>query len=119
MALKRTDSSSMFDTLKNTSISENKPSKEEVEKQSKTTQKENKAEKKVEEKNEQPISTQKDVSDSFDFIIKKAVREKKSVRKQFVLTPTYANWLKNVAEKNNVSENQVIESLIKMAMKEI
>ncbi len=43
-------------------------------------------------------------------------RELKKIRKQFVLTPTHAKWLKETAELNNISENKVIENMINMMM---
>lgn len=45
-------------------------------------------------------------------------KEIKSVRKQFVLTPTQAAWLKETASANGISENKVIELLIKNAAEE-
>ncbi|MCF0150524.1 MAG: hypothetical protein HUJ80_03845 [Firmicutes bacterium] len=45
-------------------------------------------------------------------------KEIKSVRKQFVLTPSQAAWLKATAEAHEISENKVIELLIKNAAEE-
>lgn len=61
------------------------------------------------------IEPTKNTVKGFDFGGNKT-KENKSVRKQFVFTPTYAEWLKKTAELNGISENRVIENLIKMAM---
>ncbi len=59
--------------------------------------------------------SEKKIPKAFDFGGKKK-KELKSVRKQFVFTPTYARWIKDTADLNGISENKVIENLIKMAM---
>lgn len=107
MALNRQQSTSMFDGLKAVElVGDSKPTPK---KQPKATQKKEKAVEKV----ENPITTSENNS---YFKITKPVRETKSVRKQLVFTPTMAAWIKETAMHNKVSENALIENIIKMAM---
>ena len=163
MALKRTQTASMFDNLKNTIVKEQKTDKKEEtiaepikpkspEKQDKTESKKNtELPKKAQPDELETVETQENAanhpiidqeaainppadeptveknkeaakpepqnteSNIFDFGNLKE-RELKSVRKQFVFTPTYAKWIKDTAKFNNISENMVIENLITMAM---
>ena len=66
-------------------------------------------------KNETPVKKEKTESaqkiKAYDFGLSKE-KQKKSVRKQFVLTPSEAKLLKETAKFNNMSENEVIERLI-------
>lgn len=139
MALKRDSQSSIFDTLApKESINASKeaakgkiaPSKEPAKKPKIAEIKENpKKEPKAEKATEiteihekaEPVATPvmeeapKKPIKAFDFGENK-VRELKKVRKQFVFTKTYAEWISATAKYNNMSENQVIENLIRMAM---
>lgn len=145
MALKREQTASMFDGLKNTSVvkTEEIINDVAVENVDKVVDKEEKKEKLVQESTElhrlnetkiideeeklpeseeqiQPVTKKKELSEkkipkAFDFGGKKE-KELKSVRKQFVFTPTYARWIKDTADLNGISENKVMENLIKMAM---
>jgi hypothetical protein len=45
------------------------------------------------------------------------VEERKTVRKQFLFTPSEAKWLKEISQKKGMSENQLIEKLIELAKK--
>ncbi len=146
MALKREQTASMFDGLKNTTVikSEEIMNNVAVENVDKMVDKEeetkglvqgstktvqlNEAKKIIDEEEKlpeseeqiQPVTKKKELSEkkipkAFDFGGKKE-KELKSVRKQFVFTPTYARWIKDTADLNGISENKVIENLIKMAM---
>lgn len=103
MALKRQQSSSMFESLKAVELVDDKPKSTQISKDE-------------EQPHENPITTS--TNNSY-FKIKKPLREKKSVRKQFVFTPSMASWLKETAMHNEVSENALIENIIKMAMDEV
>lgn len=146
MALKREQTASMFDGLKNTTVvkteeiindvavenvdkvvDKEEETKKLAQESTKTfglneTKKIIDEEEKLPESEEQiqPVTKKKELSEkkipkAFDFGGKKE-KELKSVRKQFVFTPTYARWIKDTADLNGISENKVIENLIKMAM---
>lgn len=140
MALKREQTASMFDGLRNTTVAKAEENIDvtNVENVDKTVDKQPKIEELIQESTEistsqvveeeklfvsqkkvQPIIKEdqntKKIPKAFDFGGKKE-KELKSVRKQFVFTPTYARWIKDTAELNGISENKVIENLIKMAM---
>ena len=138
MALKRTSTASMFDSLKKSNAAkqekDNHQEPENAIKIAKDTNATDHEKKQAETNNsdrdpaEEPVKSamskskeQPAVSNSkpsvkvYDF---GGVKEKelKKVRKQFVFTPTYANWIKETAKYNGISENNVIENLIEMAM---
>ena len=145
MALKREATSSMFEQLKNagnedqpktdapvkketapkkeaskakkeSSARKNAPVKEEADKEIKATAEEKNVE--IKEPIQKEIHAEPETKapvKAFDFGQAKE-RELKKIRKQFVLTPTHAKWLKETAELNNISENKVIENMINMMM---
>ncbi len=141
MALKREQTVSMFDSLKQTST--NNASKSEVKSPASEKPKQEPAEKtapKAEEKKQEKeikkaspsVEKKEDLKKAFEK--KKAepstpvpevkgldfgiidLKENKNVRKQFVFTKTQAAWIKETARINKISENKVIEQLIQMAM---
>lgn len=138
MALKRQQTASMFDSLKSASLNEqSEANKIGVEKglhestpesnKPKSTQK-NVIPTKDTDASSAKIAIKKEVAErnsakdtneskssvkGYDFGFDKK-KETKSVRKQFVLTPSDAAWLKETARLNGISENKVIENMIKM-----
>ena len=141
MALKRDSQSSIFETLapkgtvntpKEPQKAKKPPEKEPEKKLKAAENKEKPASVKKPEKGTEPkdepaakttvpeIAKEEQVEKpvkAFDFGENK-VRELKKVRKQFVFTKTYAEWISATARYNNMSENQVIENLIRMAMEQ-
>lgn len=137
MALKRQQTASMFDSLKSASLNESSESSRiDVENGQQfstsmsdrpitTQEKEHTteelhlkppkaSEKSVTKKNsdEDSVNNKSSIK-GYDFGYDKK-KETKSVRKQFVLTPSDAAWLKETARLNGISENKVIENMIKM-----
>ena len=145
MALKREATSSMFEQLKNTAGTEQtkstvpEPPEKSAKKEAPKAKKESSAKKDtpVKEIADEQVKKQvepkpaekkehvkvennaeresKTTVKAYDFGQAKE-RELKKIRKQFVLTPTHAKWLKETAELNNISENKVIENMINMMM---